>query len=91
VSATVVSINQRGLLTKKELAEHIGRSDRWIEQQQHKGLPVAERNTQGWNLYKLADVEAWMRQERPKTTEQRLTAVEAELATLRELLGPKEQ
>jgi predicted DNA-binding transcriptional regulator AlpA len=47
-------------LTKPELAEHLAVSDRWIELQQHVGLPYLRMG--GLNRYRASEVEAWMRE-----------------------------
>jgi phage terminase Nu1 subunit (DNA packaging protein) len=49
------------LLTKKQLAAHLGRSTRWIELQVRRGLPVeAATDRFGARRYDLAKVEAWL-------------------------------
>ena len=54
------------LLTKKQLAAHLGRSTRWIELQVHRGLPVeAATDRSGARRYDLAKVEAWLRAGEP--------------------------
>ncbi len=48
------------LLTKKQLAVHLGRSTRWVEMQMRRGLPVeAATDRFGGGRYDLAKVEAW--------------------------------
>jgi hypothetical protein len=50
------------LLTKKQLAVHLGRSTRWIEMQMRRGLPVeAATDRFGGRRYDLARVEVWLR------------------------------
>jgi phage terminase Nu1 subunit (DNA packaging protein) len=54
------------LLTKKQLAAHLGRSTRWIELQVRRGLPVeAVTDRFGGRRYDLAKVEAWLRAGEP--------------------------
>jgi hypothetical protein len=54
------------LLTKKQLAAHLGRSTRWIELQVHRGLPVESSTDRfGARRYDLAKVEAWLRAGEP--------------------------
>jgi predicted DNA-binding transcriptional regulator AlpA len=47
-------------LTKQQLAEHLAVSDRWIEMQQHVGLPYLRMG--GLNRYRASEVEAWLRE-----------------------------
>lgn len=47
-------------LTKQQLAEHLAVSDRWIEMQQHVGLPYLRMG--GLNRYRVSEVEAWIRE-----------------------------
>jgi hypothetical protein len=47
-------------LTKPQLAEHLAVSDRWIELQQHVGLPYLRMG--GLNRYRVSEVEAWIRE-----------------------------
>jgi phage terminase Nu1 subunit (DNA packaging protein) len=59
-------VAQPTLLTKKQLAAHLGRSTRWIELQVHRGLPVeAATDRFGARRYDLAKVEAWLRAGEP--------------------------
>jgi hypothetical protein len=54
------------LLTKKQLAAHLGRSTRWIELQVRGGLPVeAATDRFGGRRYDLAKVEVWLRAGEP--------------------------
>jgi len=41
-------------------AEHLAVSDRWIEMQQHVGLPYLRMG--GLNRYRASVVEAWLRE-----------------------------
>jgi hypothetical protein len=47
-------------LTKRQLADHLAVSGRWIELQQHRGLPYLR--TGGINRYRISQVEAWLRE-----------------------------
>jgi putative cell wall-binding protein len=56
-------------LTKQQLSEHLAVSDRWIEMQQHVGLPYLRMG--GRNRYRVSEVEAWIREHynsSPKST-----------------------
>jgi hypothetical protein len=70
------------LLTKKQLAAHLGRSTRWIEMQMRRGLPVqAATDRFGGRRYDLARVEAWLRAgeavtRRDRTLAERVAALE---------------
>ena len=85
MSADVVQLNRSGLLTKKQLARELDRSDRWIELRQRDGLPVADTDRYGRRLYRLADVEAWLHelQSKPRSMPDRMTALEREVVSLR--------
>jgi hypothetical protein len=48
-------------LTKRELAGHLRVTPRWIELQQHLGLPVLRLGTV--NRYRISEVEAWLREQ----------------------------
>ena len=52
-------------LTKRELADHLRVTPRWIELQQHLGLPVLRLGTV--NRYRLSEVEAWFRRQYEST------------------------
>lgn len=77
------------LLTKKQLAAKIGRSERWIELRQREGLPIADTDRYGRRRYRLADVERWMHQDAPKprSTGDRLADLERQVAELRAMIG----
>jgi phage terminase Nu1 subunit (DNA packaging protein) len=47
-------------LTKHQLADLLAVSDRWIELQQHIGLPYLRMG--GLNRYRISEVEAWLRE-----------------------------
>jgi phage terminase Nu1 subunit (DNA packaging protein) len=70
------------LLTKKQLAVHLGRSTRWVELQVRRGLPVeAATDRFGGRRYDLAKVEAWLRAGEPvarreKSLTERVAALE---------------
>jgi hypothetical protein len=53
-------------VTKQQLADHLQVTRRWIELQQHHGLPHLRMG--GMNRYILSEVEAWLH-ERYATTE----------------------
>ncbi len=46
-------------VTKRQLAEHLHVAIRWIEMQQHHGLPHVRRG--GVLRYRISEVEAWLR------------------------------
>lgn len=90
MTATVVRIRDTGqqLLTKKQLAAELERSERWIELRQREGLPVADTDRFGRRRYSLEAVQAWLHEkaQRPRSTADRLAALEAEMAELRAML-----
>ncbi len=53
-------------LTKRELADYLRVTPRFIELQQHLGLPVLRMGAV--NRYRISEVEAWMREQYTSTT-----------------------
>jgi hypothetical protein len=47
-------------VTKQRLADHLLVTRRWIEQQQHHGLPYLRMG--GMNRYRISEVETWLRE-----------------------------
>ncbi|MHB8243267.1 MAG: hypothetical protein ACYDHN_14915 [Solirubrobacteraceae bacterium] len=47
-------------VTKQQLADHLLVTRRWVELQQHAGLPYLRMC--GLNRYRLSEVEAWLRE-----------------------------
>jgi phage terminase Nu1 subunit (DNA packaging protein) len=47
-------------VTKQQLADHLQVTRRWIEMQQHQGLPYLRMG--GMNRYIVSEVEAWLRE-----------------------------
>lgn len=76
------------ILTKKQLAARLGRSERWVElQARDNGLPVIEATDRfGRRRYSLKAVEDWMSAGKPKRKpahrEDRLAALERQVADL---------
>lgn len=48
-------------LTKRELADYLRVTPRWIELQQHLGLPVLRLGAV--NRYRISEVEGWLREQ----------------------------
>lgn len=71
------------LVSKRQLAAHIGRSTRWIEMKTAtEGLPsIAPSGHYSQRRYDLAAVEAWIRDgaPRPASLTERVAALEARL------------
>lgn len=96
MSAQIISLPSRGpvLLTKKQLAARLGRSQRWVELRVHDGMPVepgADRH--GRRRYDLQLVEQWLsdrpanrskRQDRLEQLEQAVSDLAAQVAELRQ-------
>ncbi len=74
------------VLTKQQLAVHLGRSTRWIELRVREGMP-SEPPTRRFphRRFRLAEVEAWLGQGQRKapTDHERLARLEDELGRLR--------
>jgi hypothetical protein len=47
-------------VTKQQLADHLLVTRRWVELQQHAGLPYLRMC--GLNRYRVSEVEAWLRE-----------------------------
>lgn len=85
MSARIYRLPSTGavLLSKKQLAAHLGRSTRWVEIQMRQGLPAEPLTDRyGGRRYDLAKVETWIRsgradRKREKTLSQRVEALEA--------------
>jgi phage terminase Nu1 subunit (DNA packaging protein) len=68
VSGQLVRLTSRPqtLLTKKQLAAHLGRSERWVELRVRDGMPVEQATDRyGRRRYNLGLVEEWLRAGRP--------------------------
>jgi phage terminase Nu1 subunit (DNA packaging protein) len=74
----------QALLTKKQLAAALGRSERWIELKQRDGLPIASTDRYGRRRYRLADVERWLYTEPApaRSTAERLAELERQVSEL---------
>ena len=73
------------LLTKKQLAAHLGRSARWVELKVREGMPVEQATDRyGRRRYNLRLVETWLHEGRPKAVrhEDRLAVLERRVAEL---------
>jgi hypothetical protein len=55
-------------VTKRQLADHLGVTPRWIELQQHLGLPHLRMG--GINRYRISEVETWLHERYASTTEE---------------------
>ncbi|HEY7830918.1 MAG TPA: hypothetical protein VIC06_10180 [Solirubrobacteraceae bacterium] len=94
MNGQVVQLPVRGgadrIVTKQQLASHLGRSPRWVEMRVKDGMPVIEGTDRyGRRRYNLRECEAWLNGGRPKPAkrEDRLTVLEREVAELRAQVG----
>lgn len=73
------------LLSKKQLAEHLSRSVRWVELRVADGMPSVPPTARfPHRRFRLGEVEAWLAGGgKPASTSQRLAEVEREVAALR--------
>jgi hypothetical protein len=82
----VISLPRRGdaLLTKKQLAAVLSRSERWAELKAKEGMPMEEATDRyGRRRYNLRLVQAWLNDGRPKAArEDRVAALERQVAEL---------
>lgn len=83
------------LLTKKQLAEHLGRSERWIELRLREGLPSEPPSKRyASRRFNLADVQAWLSDGQPtvaKPVPVRLAELEREVVSLRDRIRELEE
>ncbi len=73
------------LVTKKQLAAHLGRSERWIELRVRDGMPVEHATDRyGRRRYNLRLVEEWLKTGRrtPARREDRISLLERSVADL---------
>ena len=85
-TAPQLSLAVEQLLTKRQLADHLGRSTRWVELRVREGMP-SEPPTSRFprRRFRLADVEAWLAAGTPKPTtpqSQRIAELEERVAQL---------
>ena len=83
----VVRLPSRGdtLLTKKQLAAHLGRSERWVELKVKEGMPVEDSTDRyGRRRYNLRLVDTWLNEGRSKAVrrEDRIAVLERRVAEL---------
>lgn len=72
------------LLTKQQLARHLGRSTRWVELRVREGMP-SEHPTKRYpqRRFRLSEVETWLAEgERKPDRADRLAHLEEQVATL---------
>ena len=83
----VVRLPSRGdtLLTKKQLATLVGRSERWVELKVNEGMPMEEATDRyGRRRYNLRLVQEWLNDGQPKAArrEDRVAVLERQVADL---------
>ena len=84
-TVTALRSNIGVVLTKRQLAAHLGRSSRWIELKVAEGMPsIAPTARYPHRRFRLADIEVWLRdgRARPATTVERVAALEVKMALL---------
>ena len=71
------------LLTKQQLAAHLGKSPRWVELRVREGMP-SEGPTARYpqRRFRLSAVEAWLAAGEPKPRSDRLSQLEERVASL---------
>ena len=85
-TATQLSLAVEQLLTKRQLAEHLGRSTRWVELRVREGMPSEPPTTRfPRRRFRLSEVEAWLAAGKPKPSppqSQRIAELEERVAQL---------
>jgi phage terminase Nu1 subunit (DNA packaging protein) len=86
VSAKVFALPSRGarvLMSKPQLAAHLGRSTRWVELKMREGMPVLDGTGRyGGRRYDLHAVEAWLAQGKRTKPRDRVGELERRVAEL---------
>jgi hypothetical protein len=84
--APQLSLAVEQMLTKQQLAAHLGRSTRWIELRVREGMPSEAPTTRfPRRRFRLCEVEAWLAAGEPKPAPpqaQRLAELEERVAEL---------
>jgi len=47
--------------SKRRVAEHYGRSTKWVERQMRDGMPHRKDTPTAWPMFRLSEVDAWLR------------------------------
>ena len=83
---TKLSLVAEHLVTKRQLADHLGRSTRWIELRVREGMPSEPPTTRyPHRRFKLSEVEAWLaagKAKPPTPQTRRLADLEERVAEL---------
>jgi hypothetical protein len=71
------------MLTKKQLAHELQRSERWIEIKVREGMPVEEATDRyGRRRYNLRLVREWLKDGKPAKAKDRVSVLERRVAEL---------
>ena len=66
-SVAQLSLVGEHLVTKRQLAQYLGRSTRWVEMRVREGMPSESPTTRyPQRRFRLSDVEAWLAGGKPK-------------------------
>ena len=83
---TQLSLAVEHLVTKRQLAEHLGRSTRWVELRVREGMPSEPPTTRfPQRRFRLSEVEAWLaagKAKPPPPQAQRIAELEERVAQL---------
>jgi hypothetical protein len=85
-TVTQLSLAAERLVTKRQLAEHLSRSTRWVELRVREGLPSEPPTTRyPQRRFRLSEVEAWLaagNRKPPTPQTRRITDLEERVAEL---------
>jgi hypothetical protein len=85
-TVTQLSLAAEQLVTKRRLAEHLGRSTRWVELRVREGMPSEPPTTRyPQRRFRLSEVEAWLtagKAKPPTPQTRRLADLEERVAEL---------
>lgn len=85
-TATQLSLAVEQLVTKRQVAEYLGRSTRWVELRVREGMPSEPPTTRfPRRRFRLSEVETWLAAGRPKPAPpqaQRIAELEERVAQL---------
>lgn len=85
-TVTQLSLATEHLVTKRQLAQHLGRSTRWVELRVREGMPSEPPTTRfPHRRFRLSEVEAWLaagKAKPPPPQVRRLAELEERVAQL---------
>jgi hypothetical protein len=78
---------REAVVTKRQLARTLGKSERWVEQRAAEGMPALGLDRMGRRTYSLRACQDWLASNHQKPHRDRLGELEARLRSVEERLG----